>query len=546
MAKVSSCSGKEIKDMFTAGSNWLEKSVADVNAINVFPVPDGDTGTNMHLTMRSTLEEVDRVSDQNVSEVTKAMAQGALMGARGNSGVILSQFFRGFAKGLEDKEMMTAQDLATALVEASHTAYKGLSQPTEGTILTVLRDASNVAQSTAQVNPDDLIAVMEAATNEARDSVARTPLLLPVLREAGVVDAGGQGLYIILEGALRYLKGETEAMQFNKPQMIIANIPADSRVVQMSEEKEEPYGYCTNFLLVGQKLNPDRIRGKLEGRGQSIVVAGDSNNVRVHIHTYDPGAILRFATSLGTLHHIQIQNMDDQHEGFMEMQKEKMPTTTDIAVIAVVSGDGLKEVFRSLGAKAVISGGQTMNPSVREILQAVDSIPSDSVIILPNNKNIILTASQVQTLTSKKIAVIPTKTVPQGVAALLAFNYEGSLEDNMHSMEEAMKSVRTVEVTKAVRDTKINSLRIKEGQAIGILDDEDIVVADNTVSVALLDALNKADIKSADVVTIYQGADVNGDETEKIIEEINNKYPGKQIETVQGGQPYYNYIVSLE
>jgi len=546
MTKVSSCSGKEVKDMFTAGSDWLEKSVADVNAINVFPVPDGDTGTNMHLTMRSTLEEADRVSDQSVSEVTKAMAQGALMGARGNSGVILSQFFRGFAKGLEDKELMTAQDLATALVEASHTAYKGLSQPTEGTILTVIRDASNVAQSTAQVNPDDLIAVMEAATSEARDSVARTPLLLPVLREAGVVDAGGQGLYIIFEGALRYLKGETEAMQFNKPQMIIANIPADSRVVQMSAEKEEPYGYCTNFLLVGQKLNPDRIRGKLEGRGQSIVVAGDNNNVRVHIHTYDPGAILRFATSLGTLHHIQIQNMDDQHEGFMEMQKERIPTTMDISVIAVASGDGLKEVFRSLGAKAVISGGQTMNPSVREILQAVDSISSDSVIILPNNKNIILTATQVQTLTSKKIAVIPTKTVPQGVAALLAFNYEGTLEDNIRSMEEAMKSVRTVEVTRAVRDTKINSLRIKEGQAIGILDDEDIVVADNVVSVALLDALNKADIKSAEVVTIYQGADVNGDDTERIIKEINNKYPGKQIETVQGGQPYYNYIVSLE
>ena len=546
MVKVNSCSGKDIIEIFTAGSNWLEKSIADVNAINVFPVPDGDTGTNMHLTMRSTLEEADRASIESVSEVTKAMAQGALMGARGNSGVILSQFFRGFAKGLEGRESMGAQDLAAALVEASHTAYKGLSQPAEGTILTVIRDASGVAQSTAQLNPDDIIAVMEATVNEARESVARTPLLLPVLREAGVVDAGGQGICIVFDGMLRHLKGETEAMQYNKPQIINANIPADSKIIQMSEEKEEPYGYCTNFLLVGQKLNPDKIRGKLEGRGQSIVVAGDNNNVRVHIHTYDPGAILRFATSLGTLHHIQIQNMDDQHEGFIEMQKEKMPSTSDIAVVAVTSGEGLKEVFRSLGAKALVSGGQTMNPSVREILQAVDSVSSTNIVILPNNKNIILTATQVQDLTSKRIAVIPTKTIPQGIAALLAFNYEGTLDENIQTMEEAMKLVRTVEITRAVRDTKINGLKIKEGQAIGIIDDEDIVAANSIVSEALLDTLNKADIKSAEVVTIYQGVDANGDEMESIIAEINQKYPGKQIETVQGGQPYYNYIVSLE
>ena len=545
MKQISSCSGRDMKEMFAAGSSWLEKSVPDINAINVFPVPDGDTGTNMHLTMRSTLEEADRAIDESVAEVAKAMAQGALMGARGNSGVILSQFFRGLAKGLEGKETMTGKDWAVALVEASHTAYKGLSQPTEGTILTVIRDASNVAQATAQTKPDDLIAVMEAAVNEARESVARTPLLLPVLREAGVVDAGGQGIYILLEGALRYLKGETGEMEYSKPRMVTANIPMVSNPPQLALEKEEPYGYCTNFLLVGQKLNPDKIRAKLEGKGQSIVVVGDGNNIRVHIHTYDPGSILRFATSLGTLHHIQIQNMDDQHEGFVEMQKDRLPTM-DIAVVSVAAGEGMKEVFTSLGVAAIVPGGQTMNPSVREILQTVESVPSDSVIILPNNKNIVLTASQVQNLTSKKIAVIPSKTLPQGIAALLAFNYEGTLEENAKAMEEAMTAVKTVEVTRAVRSTKINNLTIKDGQAIGIVDDNDIVAAGNIVSEVLLNALNKAGIESAEVVTIYRGADAGEDETEKVVQELQNTYPAKQVETVNGGQPHYNYIVSLE
>ncbi len=531
--------------MFVAGSSWLEKSVADVNAINVFPVPDGDTGTNMHLTMRSTLEEVDRSANLSVSDVAKAMAQGALMGARGNSGVILSQFFRGLAKGLDGKEFIGAREWAAALVEASHTAYKGLSQPTEGTILTVIKDAANAAQATAQTKSDDLIAVMEATVNEARESVARTPLLLSVLREAGVVDAGGQGWYILMEGALRYLKGEVGEMEYSKPRMVTANIPMVANLPQMSTEKEEPYGYCTNFLLVGQKLNPDKIKTKLEGKGQSLVVVGDSNTVRVHIHSYDPGAILRYATSLGTLHHIQIQNMDDQHEGFVEMQKERLPAM-DMAVVVVASGEGMKEVFKSLGAAAIVSGGQTMNPSVREILQIVDSVPSDNVIILPNNKNIVLTASQVQELTSKKIAVVPTKTLPQGIAALLAFNYEGTLEENAKSMESAVAAVKTVEITRAVRSTKINNLAIKEGQAIGIVDDKDIMAAGDVVPEVLLEALNKVGIGSTEVITIYRGADADEAETDKIVKELQSKYPGKQIETVNGGQSHYNYIVSLE
>ena len=545
MANIVSAGGRELKEMFAAGSVWLEKSVSDINAINVFPVPDGDTGTNMLLTIRSTLEEADRAAGQSVAEVSKAMAQGALMGARGNSGVILSQFFRGLAKGLEGKDAIAGSDWAIALIEASHTAYKGLSQPAEGTILTVIREASSAAESAAKENANDITAVMEATVNEAKDSVARTPLLLPVLREAGVVDAGGQGLYVLLEGALRYLRGEVEAMQYNKPQIVAANVPASTKIPQLTAEKEEPYGYCTNFLLIGQKLSPDKIRSKLEDKGQSLVVAGDTNAVRVHIHTYDPGVILRFATSLGTLHHIQIQNMDDQHENFVEMQQDKVPTV-DIAVIAVVAGEGMKEVFKSLGAASVVNGGQTMNPSVREILDEVEAVPSDRVVVLPNNKNIILTASQIQELTSKTVVAIPTRTLPQGIAALLAFNYEGTLEDNVEAMQEAAGIVKTLEITRAVRSTKLNGMKIKEGQVIGIVDDDIIVAAGDDVDGVLFKALEKMEVQTAEVITLYYGNDIQETQAGNVVEEINKKYPGKQVELVHGGQPHYDYIISLE
>jgi len=545
MRNIVSCDGRNYKEMLAAGSSWLEKSVPDINAINVFPVPDGDTGTNMLLTMRSTLEEANRVSGNNIAEIAKAMAQGALMGARGNSGVIMSQFFRGLAKGLEGKETITGSDWAVALVEASHTAYKGLSQPEEGTMLTVIRDAATTAEVVAKASPNDLVAVMEAVVTAARDSVARTPLLLAVLREAGVVDAGGQGVYVLLEGSLRYLKGEVEDMQYNKPEIVSANIPLVARVPQLVAEQEEPYGYCTNFLLVGQKLNPDKIRIRLEGKGQSLVVAGDVNNVRVHIHTYDPGAILRYATSMGTLHHVQIQNMDDQYENFIEMQQEKKPTL-DIAVVAVVSGDGMSEVFQSLGASAIVPGGQTMNPSVREILQAVESVPSERVIVLPNNKNIILSASQVQPLTSKKVATIPTRTLPQGVAALLAFNYEETFEENVKFMEDAVSAVKTIEITRAVRTTRLNGLDVKEGQIISIIDDDTLIAAGDSVPEVVFETLGKAGIESIEVLTIYYGADVQEAKANELVKSIHNKYPEKQVEVVNGGQPHYLYIISLE
>jgi len=508
-------------------------------------VPDGDTGTNMFLTMRSVIEEADRVSGDSISAVAKAMAQGALMGARGNSGVILSQFFRGLAKGLDEKDSITGTDWAMALDEASRAAYKGLSQPVEGTMLTVIKDASKAAEEAARTEPDNLTKVTEAAVEAARNSVARTPLLLDVLREAGVVDAGGQGVYVLLEGALRYLEGKVEEMKYRRPQLVAAGLPAGTKTAQIVAEAEEPYGYCTNFLLEGNKLNPDKIRKRLESKGQSIVVVGDETTIRVHIHTYDPGSIIRYATSLGTLHQLQVQNMDDQHVGFVEMQKERLPSL-DISVVAVAAGIGMREVFRSLGAAAIVPGGQTMNPSVQEILQAVESVPSQKVILLPNNKNIILAVSQVPSLTSKEVAVVPTRTVPQGIAALIAFNYEGGMEENVQAMEEAVATVKTVEITEAARSTQLQGLKIKKGQAIAIVDDEKLVAAGDNTAEVFFEALDKAGIESAEVVTVYYGTDVEATQAEQVIQKIRDNHPEKQVEMVSGGQPHYRYIVSLE
>ena len=543
MKRVDSVTGQDLREMLAVATSWLEKDAADIDALNVFPVPDGDTGTNMLLTMRSSIEEAFRAPDQSASTMAQAIAKGALMGARGNSGVILSQIWRGVAQGLVEKDSFNGRDLADALIKASALAYKGLSNPVEGTILTVVREAASAAQAQAFSGDDDLISVLEATVNAASESVANTPSLLPVLREAGVVDAGGQGLYTILDGALRYLRGEGEQMQFRKPQIIVSNIPAGTSLPHMMVEEEVPYGYCTNVLLKGEGLDPDKLRVKLEKRGQSVVVAGDESTVRIHIHTYDPGKILHYVGSLGTMHEINIRNMDEQHEDFLEMQRERMPAV-DIAIVAVASGEGLTEVFRSLGA-VVVPGGQTMNPSTKDLLQAVETVMSDKVIILPNNKNIVLTANQVPSLTTKSIEVVPTETIPQGVATLLAFDYEADLDTNSQLMEKAKSTVRSIEVTRAVRSTQLNGLKIKKKQAIGLLDGELVAVGDDTNGI-LDEVLSGLDLDKAEVVTIYHGADTEPAEAEQVSTTICQQYPHLQVEVVNGGQPHYHFIVSVE
>ena len=544
MKQVSSLSGQELRDMFVVATDWLEKSALDIDALNVFPVPDGDTGTNMLLTMRSTIEEAYRAPDHSASAVAQAVATGALMGARGNSGVILSQIWRGLAQGLTGKEKFTGRDLTDALQQASVTAYKGINNPVEGTILTVAKDAAAAAQEQTAGGSDDIISVMEAVVDAAGESVANTPNLLDVLKEAGVVDAGGQGLYTILEGALYYLKGETDKLKSRKPDMIASSAPLVGRTPQMVAADGEAYGYCTEFLLKGQSLDPDKLKRKLEKRGQSLIVVGDDSAIRVHIHTLDPGDIIHHATSLGTVHQVSIRNMDEQHQDFLKMQREKMPAA-DIGIVAVVSGDGLADVFISLGVTTIVPGGQTMNPSTQNLLQAVESVPSDKVIILPNNKNIVPAANQVHSLTEKTIEVVATETIPQGIAALLAFNSGADLEANVRTMTGAKSAVKSITVTRAVRAVKLGGLNIGKKQAIGFLGRDLVATGDSTADV-LAEVLTKADLGEAEVVTIYYRGDAERAEVEQVTHSIREQHPHLEIELVQGGQPHYHYIVSVE
>ncbi|MBM4448347.1 MAG: DAK2 domain-containing protein [Chloroflexi bacterium] len=543
MKQINSIGGQELREMFAAATGWLEKSSADIDALNVFPVPDGDTGTNMLLTMRSTIEEAYRAPDRSAAAVAQAMAKGALMGARGNSGVILSQILRGLAQNLAAKESFNAADLASALQESSVMAYKGISNPVEGTMLTVIKDVAKAVAAEVASNGRDLVSVMEAAVNAAGESVANTPNLLEVLREAGVVDAGGQGLHTILDGALRYLRGEMEQMRFRKPQIIITDLHA-TKLPQMIAADEVPYGYCTEFLLKGEKLDTDKIKKKLEKKGESLIVVGDDSAARIHIHTLEPGDIIAYASSLGTLHQVSIRNMDEQHQDYLEMQKAKGPAV-DTAIVAVVAGEGLADVFTSLGVTAIVPGGQTMNPSTKDLLQAVEGVASDKVIILPNNKNIIATASQVQSLTEKKIEVVPTTTIPQGVAALLAFDYEADLEANISIMARAISAIKTVEICRAVRSAKLGDLQIRKKQPIGFLDGDLVAVGESALEV-LNKMLSKLDLNKIEVITIYYGDDTKSEEAEQVASDIRNRYPQLQIEVVKGGQPHYNYIISIE
>ena len=544
MTQMKTVAGQDLRDMFSAATSWLEKSSSEIDALNVFPVPDGDTGTNMMLTMRSTMEEAFRAPDNSAAGVAGAMAKGALMGARGNSGVILSQVWRGLAEGLAGKQSFTTAEFAAALEKAAVTAYKGVSNPVEGTMLTVMKAVASAARDQVDSGNEDIISVLEVVVEAARDSVANTPLLLKVLREAGVVDAGGQGIYTLFEGSLRYLRGEVELMRLRKPQIIVSEIPHTTPLPQTAVIDEAPYGYCTEFMLKGEKIDTDAITKRLEHKGESLIVVGDESAVRIHIHTLDPGNIVHWATKLGTVHQVSIRNMDEQHQDFMEMQKERVPTA-DTAVITVVSGDGLNDIFASLGASAVIPGGQTMNPSTKDILQAVESAPSDKIIVLPNNKNIILAAEQVQSLTQKQVTVVPSTTIPQGVVALLAFDYEADFKTNTQIMENAISTVKSIEITRSVRSTKVNGLKIKRKQPIGLLDGELLVAGNSDIDV-LNKLLDKMEMDKAEIVTIYHGEDVETAEAEQISAGITEKYPQIQVEVVRGGQPHYSYIISVE
>ena len=546
---LSACDGQELKRLFAAGTAWLERHSEAINALNVFPVPDGDTGTNMLLTMQAALNEVDTSPDHSAATIARYIAHGALMGARGNSGVILSQILRGIAATLDNKESFDSSDFAAAIAAGSDVAYQGVIEPVEGTILTVVRKAAEAAVAAAS-RRNDLVYVLEETVAAARDSVVETQYLLDVLEEAGVVDAGGQGLLVILEGMLRLLKGE--AIVAAASSQAIAAPPTLE-----AGEQAMTYGYCTEFIIQGRGMDLEEVRGFITTIGDSALVVGDEYLIRVHVHTFNPGRVLEYATSQGVLHKIKIDNMQDQHQHFLDLthhealpaQAVEEPTPAEelanLAVVAVAPGKGLERVFKSLGASAIVSGGQTMNPSTEELLRAIESMSADHVIVLPNNKNVVMAAQQTQPLSSKHVVVVPTKTVPQGIAAMLALNYQADAEANAQAMERATRGVQTAEVTRAVRPASINGLQVTEGDTIGLLNG-DLTTSGHDITDVVLDLLSGMPVDDYEVVTVYYGEDVSRAEAEALGKTIEERFPDQEVEVIDGGQPHYFYILSAE
>jgi len=540
---MSSCNGRELKLLLRAGTIWLEKHAASINALNVFPVPDGDTGTNMLLTMQAALEEIDTIPDDSAAAVVRAAAHGALMGARGNSGVILSQLLRGVAGGLDNKVQFDGADFAAALAEGSITAYKGVIKPVEGTILTVGREAAEEAQAAVEEGHRDFLQVMERVVAAARDSVARTPSLLDVLREAGVVDAGGQGLFVILEGTLRYMRGESVEIG----QATEAVTPAAATAPTAGEAK---WGYCAEFILQGQDLGLEEMKERIAAWGDSVIVVGDESTIKVHVHTYRPGEVISYASGKGTLHNIKIDNMQDQHQEYLVLGEDAKPAPTSeevggIAIVAVVSGPGLRRVLSSLGVSTIVRGGQTMNPSTQELLQAIEGEHAKDVIVLPNNSNVILTAQKARELSQKNVAVVPSKTIPQGISALLAFNYQADLKKNAAAMHRATHEIQTAEITRAIRSVKINGLEVEEGEIIGLLNG-DLTASDNTIEEVVFEMLEQMKTLECEIITVYYGEDVNQSQAEDLVSKVQERYPEQELELINGAQPYYYYVISAE
>lgn len=535
--------GHELKEMFSAATSWLERNASAINALNVFPVPDGDTGTNMLLTMRATMQEAASLQDDSASVIAQAMSRGALMGARGNSGVILSQILRGIAEGLGSSVSFGPREMALAFERASILAYKAVSSPYEGTMLTVIKDAAKAAKQAAASNGSHMLFLMEMVVKEAKSSVERTPELLDILKESGVVDAGGQGLYIMFEGILYYLRGDVEKMQLLETKYPVMLQPAYV-AARSQKTQDKVYGYCTEFIIEGNGLNPDLVRKTIEAKGDSVMVVGDETTIKVHIHTTQPGAVLEFGTTWGSLHDLKIQNMDDQHEDFLQTRRSPVPAPCT-AVISVVAGKGLENIFSNLGNTAIVPGGQTMNPSAQEILQAIELVPSDKVIVLPNNKNVILTAQQAAKLSTKSVNVLPTSFIPQGIAALLAFNCEMELEANLFEMNKAVERVKSIEITEAVRASKIGKLSIKKGDYLGIIDGK-IRIACANLWGAVTSAIDAAGLEKAEIITLYYGADIKEDEAQSLGKALRDQRPDLQIEVVEGSQPHYSYIISVE
>jgi len=538
--------GQSLKRLVEAGMLWLRTNQQIVNSLNVFPVPDGDTGTNMLLTLTSAYNEIKDSGEKHFGKMAGMVAKGALMGARGNSGVILSQLWRGFARGVQDRETLDAETLVKAFAEARDTAYKGVVKPVEGTILTV---AKGIAAGTEAGigSTQDAIEILEIAVRSADETVEKTPELLPVLKQAGVVDSGGKGLFIILEGMLRHVYGEPLDTPLASVQQLSAmNLENAMHEVEEGQDYEVVVDFFPND---GFLLQP--FYNKLEEMGTSIQVGEGEGMYRMHIHVpldkrYEP---IDYIMGIGTITKVAMENLLAQMDDIQKSKAAQIPFTAvepgQIAVIVVSPGNGLTRIFASLGAAAVVAGGQTMNPSTQDILAAFENLPTDKVIILPNNKNIVMAANQAKEVTVKQVAVVPSRTIPQGLAAMLALQPDGEVDTVAEKMTKALSMVKSGEITVAVRNVEIDGVNVKEGQVIALLDGK-LVTSAGTVEEGIMDMLNKADASEHELVTLFHGQDMPHAEANRLADVVREKYPNLEVEVQEGGQPHYHFIVSVE
>jgi len=558
---ITALDGKRFAEMVIQGANHLSANAKMVDALNVFPVPDGDTGTNMNLSMTSGAKEVKNNVQDHIGKVGAALSKGLLMGARGNSGVILSQLFRGFSKAVETKAKISGTEFAEALEAGVETAYKAVMKPVEGTILTVAKDSAKKAIQAAQ-HSNDVIVIMEEVLKEAKASLKRTPDLLPVLKEVGVVDSGGQGLVFVYEGFLAVLKGEklpdtpTAALSMDE----LVNTEHHKSVQGHINTEDIEFGYCTEFMVRFEQEKTAKhpfdegvFRNDLSKLGDSLLVIADEDVVKVHIHSEQPGEVLSYGQKYGNLINMKIENMRQQHTNIVGEHKNGPVTDRDnsakeqqeYGIVAVSMGSGIADLFRSIGAHAVIEGGQTMNPSTEDIVKAVKEVNAKKVFILPNNKNIIMAAQQAADVSEEDIYVIPSKTVPQGLSALLAFNPSAGLQTNEDSMNGALKHVKTGQITFAVRDTQIDGLEIEKDDFMGIAEGK-IVVKNKDKGKVAEDLLSQMLDEDSEILTIIYGEDINEEDVNQLSKYVEENYGDIEVEIHNGGQPLYSYIFSIE
>ena len=535
--------GKKFRDMFVSGANNLQNNKDLVDKLNVFPVPDGDTGTNMSLTISYAIKELSKVENDDITNVGKALSKGSLMGARGNSGVILSQIIRGIAKSVEGKETLNVVDLANALKNGSDTAYKAVIKPIEGTILTVVRESGEYALQIAKEDMD-MIEFLELVVAKANESLNKTPELLKALKEAGVVDSGGKGLVLIYEGMLSSLKGnDIESVEGG------TSSDVDVNVEQNISTEDIKFQYCTEFILESNKVDDLTIRERFMKYGDSLAVVGDEGVIKVHVHTNDPGLAIQEALSYGQLLTIKIENMKLQHENKVlneTAQTKEVPVEEkEYGFIATSMGEGLAQIFKDFGVDYIIEGGQTMNPSTEDFMKAIESLNAKNIIILPNNSNIIMAANQAKELSDKNIVVIPTKNVSQAFATLVTFDADSSIEENKASMMEALSSVKSGQVTYAVRDTVINDVEVKEGNIIGIAEGK-LLSAGDKVDEITTDLVEKLVDEDSAIITLFYGEDTSKEDAQALRDALEENFEDVDVELHYGGQPLYYYLISVE